>query len=154
MIFQFLWGFLSSYDGWSDVFIFSWLMILSFWSSISFFQLVCPMTISVSSCYNVFDMVCSCLDSLFFSLFCLFVPVWFRWTLIWPSKASSISKNASSKVTNISPMMAAEGSLFVQSSRSCKKYRCLLRNALFLLSIIMLPQMWTDFVNLVLHYFR
>ena len=105
-------------------------VVSSSWSSISFFQLVCPMKINRSSCCNVFDTIYSCLDSLFFSLFCLVVQTYIRWMLNWLRNASNFSKNSSSEVINVSPMMAVESSFCIQWVGSCKPYRCLLRSAL------------------------
>ena len=68
------------------------------------------MTINDSSCCNVFDTICSCLDSLFFILFgCVgVIPVNVY------SASYGISENARSKVININPMMAVESSFNIQ----------------------------------------
>jgi len=116
-------------------------VVLSSWSSLSFFQLFCPMMINDSSYCNVFDTICSCLDSLFFPLFCLVVPAWFLWMFIRLRKTSNISKNDSSTVINISPMMAVESSFSMQWFESCKQYRCLLLSV-FLFSYFLDSNCW------------
>jgi len=114
-------------------------VVLSSWSSLSFFQLVCPMTTNDSSCCNVFDTVCSCLDSLLFSLFCLVVSAWFRWMFIRLRTASV--KMPVVRLLIISPTMAVESSFSIQWVGSCTQYRCLLLSA-FLFSYLLDRNCW------------
>ena len=99
-------------------------VVLSSWSSHSFFQLVCPMTIINSSGCNVFlyDLFLFWFSFLFFILFgCVdVVPVNVY------SASYGVSGNASSEIININLMMAVESSFCIQWVGSCSQYRYLL----------------------------
>ena len=96
---------------------------------------------------------------IFFSFlyFVWLLSAWFRWMFIRLRKASNISKNASSKVINISPMMAVESSFSIQWVGSCKQYRCWLLSVFsfsvtfWIVTVDLFEWLYVEFGNLIFY---